>query len=79
MTDFDEAMKTNDAREYYAIFEIPTKLYQILVENLENWTINFVVGLGDWTIKDIFDSSDIFNLSLKTLAYIMMLRFIIVL
>ena len=74
--DFDDAMSRSDSREYYALLEVPEKIFKTLVENMENWIINSITGLGEKSIKDFFGSEDLSNIKLKNLIYILVLRLV---
>lgn len=67
-------MARSDSREYYALMEVPEKIFQYLIENMENWIINSITGLGDKSIKDFFGQTDLTDIKMKNLAYIFVFR-----
>lgn len=67
-------MTRSDSREYYALLEVPEKIFKYFVENMENWIINSITGLGDKSMKDFFGKEDLTDIKMKNLVYIFVFR-----
>ena len=76
MLDHNAAMERNDAREYYALTRLPGDWLRIFVENLENYIVNNLEKIPELTIKDIIGTEKIETLSLRAIAYILVLRYV---
>ena len=76
MLDYKEAMNRKDPREYYALTQIPVDFVRILLENVQNFIVNHVEKIPELTIEDIIGTANIEALSLRALAYILILRYV---